>query len=57
MKERTLKVYKRVRSITGRNRLTVFPEIRLSGVWLKQAGINPGDSITVSIVNNQIIIQ
>ena len=57
MKERTLKVYKKVRSITGRNRLTIYPEIRLSGVWLKKAGITPGDEITVSIVNNQIIIQ
>jgi cell division inhibitor SulA len=56
MKEHILKVHKRVRKKTGRNSLTIFPEIRLSGVWLKDAGIIPGRMVTVSIINNHIII-
>ena len=32
------------------------PQIRLQGQWLAQAGINPGDKITVTCINNQLII-
>lgn len=51
MKERTLKVYNQP-SLVNYDR----PNIVLQGLWLKEAGFNPGDKIKVSYQENQIHI-
>lgn len=38
------------------NQQTSFPEIRLSGKWLQDAGFNSGQSVTILHEKNRIVI-
>ncbi|HBZ67592.1 MAG TPA: hypothetical protein DEO70_12210 [Bacteroidales bacterium] len=59
MKERVLKVLSRYRiNKTGAYGTTVsFPEIRLSGKWLKIAGFNPGTHVRIEVSKNSLTIE
>jgi len=52
---RQLKIYKKF--INQSNKISVVPEIRLSGKWLKEYGFKQGDSISVVCETEEIIIR
>ncbi|OFY85383.1 MAG: hypothetical protein A3F72_03710 [Bacteroidetes bacterium RIFCSPLOWO2_12_FULL_35_15] len=54
---RQLKVYKRYLKRSN-NKDAVVPEIRLIGLWLqqKELGFYPGQSISIAIESNKLII-
>ena len=53
-KTKTLKVNKRFRKLVYGNYFT--PEIRMSGKWLEEIGLEIGDQVTVTIKNNTLSI-
>jgi len=41
---------------TYRRRQTVVPFIRMSGVWLRQLGFDPGDRIEVTAQRKRLVL-
>ena len=40
-----------------RNNLRILPILKISGFWLKKAGFEAGDLVSVTAVNNKLIIK
>jgi hypothetical protein len=56
MKRRAIKVQEQWTKLKGRNRVSIKPKLILCGKWLEEAGIFSGDSVSVVVVEDQIII-
>jgi hypothetical protein len=56
MKTRSNKVLEGVRNLKGRNRFSYYTIIWIRGKWIEEAGIRAGDSVKISVTENQIII-
>lgn len=54
-KFRTLKIYKKHR--TSRWKVTIVPEIRLEGKWLKELGFEEGNEIQIEQHQSKLIIR
>ena len=52
--ERQLTVYGRLRDAEDKS--SVYPEIKLRGDWVKKAGLNIGDKITVQVHQGRLTI-
>lgn len=58
MSQRKLKVQsKHVKSSASSTGLKLYPSITLSGKWVEDIGINYGDTVSVEVENNKIIIR
>lgn len=53
---RLLKVYRLVKAYAF-NRFNIYPQIRLQGKWLKEAGFKPGSTIEVQASKGQLTIK
>jgi toxic protein SymE len=55
-KIKTVKLQHKYRTLTG-SRSRCVPWITISGVWLEQYGFKPGDTVVITVEQNQLIIK
>lgn len=56
-KERKLKLQPEYRATNTGNRLKTVPSLKLSGVWLEQSGFKAGHQVTVTVMDEELIIK
>ena len=54
--ERKLKLQPEYRTANTSNGLKTVPSLRLSGIWLEQSGFKAGQQVTVTVMDEELII-
>lgn len=55
--ERKLKLQPAYRTANTHTGLKAVPSLKLSGVWLEQSGFKAGHQVTVTVMDEEIIIK